>query len=324
MKDSETPLVREFLYVDVDRSRSLLAQLTGGVLDTVRSMKSNDLSADAKANFFGFGGSAGYSHGSNREESRSMQDLVFAGFESVAEDKSLIFDLPDSVRDPESWASGSIHDVLQDGQIARITCDVQILDGGFFASRVERLMQFGEAYIDSQMTAGPIPGKGRNQGKGALEREREAKLTELFGELSTTNMQGIARLVKSFAGNEAAVRLLPCGASHVEYSFFGTMLGRANYMQEERESLFSRYGQSPSKWTVVFQVSAIPLSPGPTEFNAHGEMVTGDRINRGVVESMANALMTVMDSIGIAGGPSWPSISITPLGIYRAVPLAPS
>ncbi len=252
-----------------------------------------------------------------------MQDLVFAGLESVADEGGFILDLPQFVREPQAWSSGKVHKALRNGQIIRIECDVQILDSGFIADRVERLTQLGEAYVDSQSEPGPIPGRGRNQGKGAIERERAEQIAKLFGSTTPQNMRAIAQMVQALNGGEAAVRLLPCGAAHVEYGFSGTLLGRQNYMQQERESLFSRYGQAPSVWTVVFQVTTVPQTPGLTEFVADREMVTGDRINRGAVETLVNRLMTVMDSIGIAGGPAWPSISITPLGIYRSVPLAP-
>jgi hypothetical protein len=134
-------------------------------------------------------------------------------------------------------------------------------------------------------------------------------------------MKAIVDAVAAVVGDSVSMRVLPCGVDHLEYSFSGALLGRREYLQEERENLFSRYGQAPSAWTAVLQVASIPSAfvtpsqPGDAEW-----MGPSGELNRPAMESYVNNLMTYMEQIGIVDGPRWPSISVTPLGLYRTVP----
>jgi hypothetical protein len=69
--------VRQFLYIDVDRVRSYLAQLDEGVLESVVDRAGSDKGAKISAQLFGVGPEGSISGTSGREESRSMQDLTF-------------------------------------------------------------------------------------------------------------------------------------------------------------------------------------------------------------------------------------------------------
>ncbi len=150
---------------------------------------------------------------------------------------------------------------------------------------------------------------------------REVLLTRLMGGMSKAQLDVIGRVVGSFVGDSVAMRILPCGEDELEYGFSGTLLGRQEYLQQEREHLFSRYGQTAATWTAVFQIAAIPGNPeqihpaedaAPT--NESGEF------SRAKFERIANGVLNQMEQVGIVEGPRWPSISVTPLGLYRVVP----
>ena len=126
------------------------------------------------------------------------------------------------------------------------------------------------------------------------------------------------------ASDAITVRVLPCGPEQTSYSFVGSLLGRDEYIQREREALFSRYGSIVSGWTCVLQVAAIPTSrQAPSDFDFDDiakELVGDDVIDRGRLESVALRLLAMMDSMGLSEGPKWPAISVIPLGIYRTIP----
>jgi hypothetical protein len=70
--DVEDALI-EFFYVDVDRVRSLLAQIQGGVVDSMTSESTHGYEAGAQATVFGIGGHGDFTRESRRGESRSLQ-----------------------------------------------------------------------------------------------------------------------------------------------------------------------------------------------------------------------------------------------------------
>src|SRR6266487_34526 len=76
--------LKEFLYVDVDRTRSLLAQLDGGVANEVRNTVSREAQGGARAAVLGIGVSGQYTYGTGQEAARSLQDLTFVHFERLA------------------------------------------------------------------------------------------------------------------------------------------------------------------------------------------------------------------------------------------------
>ena len=59
-----------------------------------------------------------------------MQDLIFAAFEEEADEGGFITDLDESFASSQPWESGAAQTSLEPGQLVRLTCEVQVLDGG--------------------------------------------------------------------------------------------------------------------------------------------------------------------------------------------------
>jgi hypothetical protein len=329
-----TTRLREFLYVDVDRVRSLLAQLEGGVVENIRAEGVNTAQAEVQARLFGIGGRGGYAHESRTEESRSLQDLTFVAFEEAADDAGLIFDLDSSFQDPERWRSGEVHARLRDGLLIRVTCPVQILDGELFRLRVERFDKMADAIVAvTDETDAPQAGAGgstrsrREASDRARRSVREHAKRLLLGGSDPSQLMAIVSFVESFVGDSVAIRIAPCGIDQLELGFGGALLGRDEYIQREREHLFSRYGARASNWTAVCQIAAIPSRDTKVEMASdNGNRVTDDtgQVNRANMERVAGEILEVMEGIGIVEGPRWPSISVTPLGLYRTMPTGSS
>ena len=86
---------------------------------------------------------------------------------------------------------------------------------------------------------------------------------------------------------------------------------------EEREALFAKYGSAVTEWTVVSQVATVPTAGAGRAEVELGELVSGDEIDRASMEDAAAQLMEVMERLGVAEGPSFPTITVTPLAVFR-------
>lgn len=315
--------LKEFFYVDVDRTRSLLAQLQGGVIESLTSETANVLEGSAGASFFGIGGNAGYSRGSTHQESRSFQEMIFVAFETLADADDWITDLNGDMVEVSKWESGEIHADLHEGQLIRLTCDVQVLDGALFRGRLDRLDQMLDGFLN--FSGGTTP---KNSNPASRNRASAAAKAALLGGITPDQLQAISGFVDAFVGDDIAFRALACGSEHLAFGFGGTLLGRREYIQEERESLFGRYGTVASSWTCVMQVAAIPEAKDPTHTDEADteddtdEPDTGDdtAFDRAKFEGIAINLLSMMEQLGIVDGPRWPTISVTPLAVYRSVP----
>jgi hypothetical protein len=318
--------LKEFFYVDVDRTRSLLAQLQGGIVDAITSEAANTVEASATASLFGIGGGGGYARETRSHESRSFQEMVFVAFEAMADDRGLITDLDDRFTRSESWSDGTVHSALLEGQLIRVQCDVQTLDGGLFGERIARF---------EKMARGVLGLSGHETPKHSTPAQRaqfsNTTLAALMGGMSPVQLTAMTEFVDAFVGQGIAFRALACGKDDPPAGFAGALLGRREYIQEERESLFSRYGVTASSWTCVMQVAAIPAPPAEiaddspeesdeTESDSIDSTEDESTIDRAAMESLAVDLLDMMEKIGIVEGPRWPTISVTPLAVYRTVP----
>jgi hypothetical protein len=316
---------REFLYVDTQRVKSFLAHMEGGLVEQTKAGHTDNVKADAQAKLLGFGGGGGYSHDWKREEQKSLQDVVFSLFEDTADENGFITDATDDYYDPAKWADGSIQSNLEPAQIIRITCEVQMLDGGLFEARLDRYLSMADAIARiSTPTEGlkPLKGKSVEKQKEELLRKARSQFLPENGEDGIRAMQGF---IQSFLGDDIAMRALPCGEQHMEYGFNGSLLNRSDYIQQEREHLFSRYGTYMSNWTCVLQVATVPDQDPRDKIEGNMNfLLPSGNISRAATERGAADLLSDMERVGVLDGPRWPTVSVTPLGIYRDVPKAKS
>jgi hypothetical protein len=312
-----------------DRVRSLLSQMAGGFIEEVRTSSSSDMSGQAQAVVFGVGAKGDYKQGTMREEARSLQDLTFVAFEGLANENGYITEFPGELMDVEAWESGEVHAAFSPGQLVSVECPIQLLDSSFFRSRIDRFTAMAEAFVDMNLPATPPKSASKSGPKSANAKSQQqvrAQAMEalLGGSVGLSQIDAISRLIESFAGDSVLLRVLPCGLDNLEFGFTGALLGRREYIQEERENLFGRYGQAPTVWRTVFQIAGIPDKEATSASYEPGSAVNDQgTFSRAQVEKMAGGLLGMMEQIGVVEGPQWPSISVTPLGIYRTMPKAP-
>lgn len=303
--------LRDFIYVDVDRVRSLLAQLAGGVVERSVERLTKSREARAGGSIFGlFELGGGLLRERATEQTKSLQDALFLLFEDAASQSGL-FDLEVDLSDSSQWADGRVHAALRPGQLLRVTALTRILDAQHFQARVERFAEW-PALVTSFAMSDQL-----SSIKSPKERERriQAQVAQEFGSLD--GVKKIGDFVNIFLAGQITMRQFPCGVEHPKFGLSGSLLGRPGYLQEEREALFAKYGSLVSEWTVVSQVATVSAEgEGRTEIEL-GELVSGDEIDRASMEDAAAQLMQVMESLGVAEGPAFPTVTVTPLAVFR-------
>lgn len=343
-------MLREFLYVDMTRTRSLLAQLDEGVVETTVNKRSSDRGIDLQAAFGALSGGARRSDSSESAQTRSLEDFLFVALEEIIEAEGILTDVDcGSVQD---WEESAIHGELQEGQLIRVNADVMLLDGKFLKNRLNRVMSIADSHaaaleveweqniqpkreeIEAELAAAAegSASEKRSHNKNLLAKKVESRLEELkleaFEQSSGSRMEALkpaTEMMVSFLSSEAiTVRVVPHGIEHPQFSFVGSLLKRDEYIQQEREALFSRYGSLVMGWTCVLQIAAIPqrkTSAKKFDSRSIGEALNSTKgVERSAMEALGLALLAELDESGISEGPRWPAISVVPLGIYRTVP----
>lgn len=325
--------LREFLYVDLQRVRSYYAQQNRGIIDSVLSRETGVRQADVQARLLGIGASGGGSKEQAREESRSLQDLSYVIFEELFENADLIKDVDDLVKDADSWKSGRVHKSIEEGFIIRYTGLVQVLDPQFVKSRFEQYIRLVTGIVGAQIAKAPDieaippirkggstkPGSPALKGDAAREALKEEALSKLLESSSVGQIRDIIESVSAFTNDSISVRALPCGREYPDYHFAGTLLSRSEYIQEEREALFGRYGVYLNDWTVVMQVARMPSETPPPAPDFTRKFVDDNtsQIDRTTFEQLVIDLIGDFEQKGLSEGSRYPAISTTILAIYR-------
>lgn len=284
-------MLREFLYVDVTRVRSLLSQLDSGVVESVvdRRMATQGSTFGVKA--LGLSGMGSLESATSREESRSVQDLLFAVFEEAAQSDGLVAELGPEFSDSTRWESSEIHGKLVEGQLIKVFCPLLVVDPDFLRQRFARFIALNDAL--SAMTRAQFEQQVAElqqamqteieeavrrlpRDKQTPERKRrEAEVRRLVKEAEAGLTQStdvgpsvlsVADVINAFVASDAiSVRFLACGHDRPELAFSGSLLGRDEYIQRERDALFARYGSLLEGWTALLQVASIPKAESLSE-----------------------------------------------------------
>lgn len=308
------PGLRDFLYLDVDRVRSLLAQLDGGVVEKIVQGAKEGSNARAGARFFGIfdlGGNLVRERAS--EQTKTLQDATFLLFEEAADEAGLFADLP--IGDATAWDAGEVHDRLQQAQLVRCTAPARILDAQLVRQRVDRFldwMRIVTSFDASEQLARTGSSKQR-------DRALDKAMVDYLDGTDPDEIRNVGKFIELFLGGQILLRQFPCGSDHPGYAFTGTLLDRPGYLQEERDALFAKYGSAVSTWTLVGQVATVPHAeeeePRLKVFDERA-----DKIDRTQFEELGANLMRFMEQLGVAEGPRYPSIAVTPLALFREVP----
>lgn len=124
-------ILREFLYVDTDKVRAMLAQLAGGVAEEER-----ETSRQEKRNTVGPRSVAQHLHvtGEERYTQKSLGDAIFPTLEDELESQGLLRDISEEVAEQSEWTSGNLKRVARPGSLVRVTAMGSLFDARYAAS----------------------------------------------------------------------------------------------------------------------------------------------------------------------------------------------
>jgi len=146
--DKTDVVLRDFIYLDSDRVRSLLAQLDGGVVEQVVERAKTTGQGEAGGRFFGlFDLRGSLARERTSEQTKTTQDAIYFVFEEAAEELGLFTEL-EEFADPAPWLSGAVHAHLSEGQLLRSSAPTRILDAHLFRERAHRFVESHAARAD--------------------------------------------------------------------------------------------------------------------------------------------------------------------------------
>lgn len=291
LPESDILDVRDYIFVDESRARSLLSQLSDGLPE--RESRSSARSIRVQRGIKWLSGESGTVDAT--ESSILLADLHVSLLEETAEALGLLVDVSDKARNPKFWKRGTIRKRLEPGSILRVNAPTRIASPQSLATFMRGLQ--------------------------SVEGETDDDFDEIL------------RVIDALYGDAVAFSVQPTEPRESGCSFVGQISKAVPFPGFEPQHLLSRFGPEPTPMTVLFQVARVPTERESEEtidqqmtlaMSRIESAMEGDALDRGVLDDFLAQIAAMLEQTGLASAPRWPSISVTPLAMYRNVASAPT
>ncbi|WP_405862844.1 hypothetical protein OG407_30495 [Streptomyces sp. NBC_01515] len=274
--------VREYLYVDTARVRTLLAQLSSGLPEERNSERTRQWTVSLT----GLDGPQ-HDESSRHQEVRSLADLHVAMLEDAAEYANILLDVTEISKKPKNWNRGRIHKALNPGSLIRITAPTSTIYPASFATSA--------AAFDSLSDDNTF-----SQDVGKIVRA-------MYGEHLTLRVypcgeegweyqySGVISDPGGYLAGEKSVLFSRLGADPQTWTTVATI---SRVPERDHIAPTVRFEQ-------VMATLQVALDKG--------------EMNRRILEKMIQEANRAMEGMGLSEAPTWPAISVIPIAVYREV-----
>jgi hypothetical protein len=293
-------IIRDFVYLDWERVRSMAAQLFRGIPEGRTEGESRE--ADAKGQLEGnalwllkgqFG--ADYRYLRTENETRSFHHYVYSLVEDkLVDDKSLI--VIDEDFDFRQWNQS----LFQDGQFVRVKGLVRIMDYDWISMMLDALPQMYKTVIHME-SLGLKQSQSNTQETAQKKKQHQDRLSEL----KALKLPEITAFIRQMYGDTVRIKVV-ANKEHKEKVFVGA--GDPDNFHDTAASLNQKYGyEVDANWIVMGQVNISIVSEEPAPIPVGNQM-----------EDMFEQVALMVSGLNrIATAVKFPSVSFTPVSIYR-------
>lgn len=298
-------ITRDFIYLDVERVRSLFSQIEEGLIESKTQAKGAEQVVKGKieGNIPLIGGGSVSTNTlwkKNETETRVLHDHMFNHVEHLLQKSSSFIDV--NKRFKGGWDRDTVADSLKPTSFIKMQGKVKINDFAYMSALMRDFHEIGKI-ISSFSIADKIEGKTKKE--KAVARRVAADSMNLPEKKFIDNL---ATILEKFYGDSIVIKIWPF--SDKSDCVFVCRIDK-QYLRDSVEDLNFKFGVNPEDdWVLVAQVARIPsrTPQNPDEF----EIPSLDFMNQ-AIQKMFDASGNVIEFFSL----KYPFISVTPLAIYR-------
>lgn len=297
----ERKAIRDFIYLDEERLKSIIAQTDEGIVDSFL-----EVTSDSHESSKGLGlkipfleGEAGkkYITENQSTHTKTLHDCIYNKVEKIIIDHSLLKSIPGE-NTPYDERSR-----LNDTDFVLIRGNIAINSFGNLYSSLQSMFEMADL-------TGMFSSSGK--GKGPSQKRELKKLLDLM-----------KKYVESFHQDSIVIQARPY-ASNPQIAFAGML--DPTYLREGMTDIIFKYGTKPkTPWQILARICAIPERDGITMEEMLSNILISDGNEKTPVssEEQLGALFerafdftrVIDETFGLSV--KYPQISITPIAIYR-------
>ncbi|MEU0510158.1 MULTISPECIES: DUF6414 family protein [Amycolatopsis] len=337
------PILRDYLYLDVDKVKSIAGQLEWGVPeDTSLSEKTG-----GKRNL-GWDKAIGLGAENSREviTQRSVLDSLFPDLEAVLEG-AWLQDVSESFRADNPGLHDELKKKHPEGSLVRLTADCYLLDSQYLTESflnlsltINGVQWFGSEVLAAAMRA--LPDTSEQAIEEAILQIRGPKGAEIpdlgaadvesrmydFGSdigISTDYVRALMRTIRG---------IVPPGLNMYAFSSGGdgsvSMAARLQrerrYLDADPDVVAANFGLDSQPWTIVGTIghyssggSVQTAEETPEQQFENFMQGTAEKFNRGNFIRQMSTTLSQFGRLGFLNIPQHPGFTIVPIAVYRAV-----
>jgi hypothetical protein len=318
-------VLREFLYVDTEKVRSMLAQLEGGIAEEARETERHDKKTEAGIKGVGV---HQQSWGSEEYVSKSFGDVIFPTLEESLTAEGLLTDISENVATEQAWISGRLASEHPAGSIVRVSAPGALFDARYVAAVLAGFAAAWTGLVDletGEQSPRPTSGKKPPRPQKHEVPSGPPRLEDVIsdfppmddGQLNAKFVRGIVKIARGLFAPGLHLNLMPTSSDRIAISA-RLQEGRA-YLDSDPEILFARYGLGFQEWTLVGSIGHYAESE-PADDLPEATLSEGDSLVRGRTAQYINAFMNLVGGRGFADIPQFPGFSVVPFAVYRTIP----
>jgi len=297
--------IRDFIYLDVDRLKSILSQIERGLIEskTETSSSSKEILGEGGLSIPAILKAAGgvkFLLENRSTETKTLHDHIYNYVEDELTNKGQLININKSSY-VEAWKNGIIHEDLSQTSFILAKGHFVINDYEYMKNILERFNDISEfiAYCGTLENKNSIPQKEKTK---QFHRAR----TEM--KLDRKLVKGLLNFIDTFYKNRLIIKVLPF-RDYSNFRLVGNL--QDDFLRDKIQSILYKYGTSPSsEWILFAQIASMP-EKSYHSFSIDG--MAGSKIEV-AMQSVFSALREI-ESTGLSV--TYPEISVTPIAIYR-------
>jgi len=296
--------IRDFIYLDTERLKSIIAQIEQGLINGSSQLKSNNKEITAKAGGSLFGllkaaGGAKYVLQNQTTETKTLHDNIYNKVETALLSNDLLLTIPGNIQ-MKSIIDSGFDSMVSDTSFILGKGKVNINDFIRMRLMLEKFNDLGKFIAQCGVSSLPIttPKHLKNQ---ALKKAQD-KMT-----LDKSTIDGFKLFFDLFYKDRVVIKMLPF-EDYPDFRLVGNL--KTDFLRENISSIIYKYGTAPvSEWTIFAQVASIPPK---------GRSKIENKIGGADIEVALQQMFNAFREVELlAQSVVYPEIAITPIAIYR-------
>lgn len=300
-------LFRDFIYMDTERLKSIVAQLNQGLLEgtskTITDTDGSKINAGVDIlKILKLGSESSFLWQNQATESHTMHDYLYNLAESSLKDKSLLINIPGDIKE-ENLANPTIYkNTLSSTSFILVKGKTIINDFTY----MQRIVDNFDSIVKSLMAGDQSANRSLEKSSQVQKNKKNQNIVNEYS-LPKETKKALQTMLENFYKDRIVIKNIPF-TDMSNFRFVGTL--NQSYLRESIENIIYKYGTAPKdKWYMFAQIASIP----DTKKNEIDISFNHNELEKGM-QTVFDALRDI-EKAGLSI--SFPEIAVTPIAIYR-------